>query len=512
MSTGTILTEATIASSTSPADRHFETDHLHADLKGRSIRGGAVTLGAQAIKFVLQMGSTAILARLITPADFGLVAMVSAVTGLIGVLGDLGLSAATVQRAEITHKQVSTLFWISVGASVALSVIAAALAPAIAWFYHEPRLIWITLAVSGTFVFGGLTAQHYALLVRQMRFGAMAAVQTLPLLASAAIGIALALAGWGYWALVTMGIVGTAGTALVAWIASGWWPGLPVRGSGVRSMLAFGGHLTGFNILSYLTRNGDNVLIGRFLGSAPLGIYAKAYGLLMMPIQQINAPVNGVVLPALSRLQDQPDRFRSYFLKAVGGLAFIGMPLTAFAFVDADSLVLTVLGPQWVGAVPIFRLLAPAALLGTINSAPAWIFTSLGRADRQLWWACISTPIILAGFAVGLVWGAAGVAASFSVTFGLCFVAFAADACRHSPVRFRDLAGAVIPPLGASAVAALLVFACQAVTHFAAPLRLAVDAALYALIYGTLCLTLPGGRAIVGSLRGQYGRKANRAR
>ena len=270
-------------------------------------------------------------------------------------------------------------------------------------------------------------------------------------------------------------------------------------------MLAFGGHLTGFNILSYLTRNGDNILIGRFLGSAPLGIYAKAYGLLMLPVQQINAPVYGVILPALSRLQSQPDRYRNYFLRAVQGLAFLGMPLSVFAFIDARPLILTILGPRWVGAAPIFRLLAPAALVGTINSAPAWLFTSLGRTDRQFLWAAISTPVILAGFAVGLIWGAEGVAASFSITFGLCFVLYALDACRHSPVRFTDLVGAVIPPLGASAAAALVIFTCRFLTPTQVHAQLAVDAGAYIVAYTVACLLLPSGRALARLLLGHLG-------
>jgi PST family polysaccharide transporter len=261
-------------------------------------------------------------------------------------------------------------------------------------------------------------------------------------------------------------------------------------------MLAFGGHLTGFNLLNYLTRNGDNVLLGRFLGPGPLGIYSKAYGLLMLPVQQINAPVNGVILPALSRLQNQPDQYRRYYLRAVECLSFIGMPMIVFAFTDAQPLVLTALGPKWMGAVQIFRLLAPAALVGTINSAPGWIFTSLGRTDRQLFWAVVSSPIILVGFIIGLHWGAAGVAVSFSLTFGLSFLLFAADACRHSPVRIQDLGFALLPPLFVSVAAALITGACGLLFHSTAAARLVFDALVFAASFSTLCLLFPGGRRV----------------
>ncbi len=475
-------------------DRFFTTSHLHADLKGRSIRGGAVMLAAQVVKFAIQLASTAILARLLMPADFGIVAMVTAFTGLLWMLGDMGLASATIQRAEITHKQVSTLFWINIGFSLLISAVVASLAPVIAWFYHEPRLTMVTLVLAGPFVFSGLTNQHYALLTRQMRFNAMALVQTLPQLVSALVAIGLAKAGWHYWALVLNGIVGGGVTVLLAWVASGWRPAWPSRCAGVGSMLGFGGHLMCYNLLTYFTRNTDNVLIGRFLGSGPLGIYSKAYALLIFPVQQINAPVNGVVLPALSRLQGQPDSYRRFFLRAVEGVAFIGMPIIVFAFVDARLLVLTLLGPNWLGAVEIFRLLAPAALVGTISSAPEWIFTSLGKTNRLLLWAAISSPIILAGFTVGLKWGAAGVAASFSITFTLCFALFIIDACRQSPVRLRDFALVLSPPFIVSAAAALIVNFAGHLLHFHSAARLFIDAVLFSVAYSALCLVFKGGR------------------
>jgi uncharacterized membrane protein len=145
-------------------------DHLKADLRGRSVRGGILTVIGQGVGFILQIISTVVLARLLTPADYGLVAMVAAVSGLVQIFADAGLSQATIQRPEVNHRQVSTLFWINVGFSFLLMVVLSALAPALAWFYGEPRVALITLVVAGTFLFGGLTVQHDALLRRQMRF------------------------------------------------------------------------------------------------------------------------------------------------------------------------------------------------------------------------------------------------------------------------------------------------------------------------------------------------------
>jgi PST family polysaccharide transporter len=431
-------------------DHHFRTDHLMSDLKGRSIRGGAVTVSSQALKFILNTGSTAVLARLLTPADFGLIAMVAAFTGFVTLFRDLGLSTATVQRVEITHDQVSTLFWINVAMSVVLMLIAAALAPVIAWFYGEPRLTWIMLAISGTFPFGGLSAQHTALMRRQMRFTALAMVEIVSLLVGIAVAIVMAWRGFSYWSLVAMGAANGAATMAMCWLLSGWRPGLPRQRSGVMPMLTFGSGLTGFNILNYFTRNADNVIIGFTLGSGPLGIYSKAYGMLLMPIRQFNAPIAAVMQPALSRLQNDPVRYRRAYLRAVSMLAFIGMPLVAFLFVAADDVIRVFLGPGWGGAVPVFRWLAPAALLGTINVAPGWLCTTLGRSRVQVNWALFSAPITVASFLIGSRWGINGVAAGFSITWCWLLLLFIAMACRRSPVSLLDLAKSIGPILSAA--------------------------------------------------------------
>ncbi|HMB96433.1 MAG TPA: oligosaccharide flippase family protein, partial [Tepidisphaeraceae bacterium] len=230
------------------SQRHFRTDHFHADLRIRSIRGGAVTLAAQSGKFTLQLCSTMILARLLTPADFGLVAMVTAITGFIGLFKDLGLSQATVQREHITHAQVSTLFWINVIASALLMMLIAALAPVIALLYHEPRLMWITLALAGSFIFSGLVVQHQALLRRQMKFTTLVLIELVSLLISVMIALILAVNGLHYWALVAQTIVQAIAYCALIWLCCDWRPQRWSRGSGVRTMLAFGRDLTGFNV------------------------------------------------------------------------------------------------------------------------------------------------------------------------------------------------------------------------------------------------------------------------
>jgi len=425
----------------------FDTEYLKADLKGRSVRGGAITIAAQWTRFCFQMASMIVLARLLTPQDFGLIAMVMVVTGFVTRFKDMGLSLATVQRAEINHAQISTLFWINLLLSFGLMLIAAALAPAITWFYGEPRLALITIALASGIFFGGLTIQHQALLRRQMRFGILAAID----IVSISIGIfAAIIAAWygaGYWSLVIMQLSAAVTHAVAAWFACGWRPGLPVRGSGVRKMLAFGGYLTGYDLVNYFARNGDNLLIGKFWGAGQLGLYSKAYALLMLPIQQITTPVAAVAIPALSRLQNEPERYRTYYYRAISMIAFITMPLVAMLAALSDEVIVIVLGGQWAGASPIFKVLAFAAFFQPLVSTTVCVYVSLGQTKRMMYWGAIAVPIILLSFVVGLSWGALGVAISYTTCFlTIIMVPSLAFAFRYSPIRVVDFFRALSYP------------------------------------------------------------------
>ena len=418
----------------------FDTSHLKTDLKGRSVRGGAVTMAAQGMRFFLQMGSTVVLARLLTPQEFGLIAMVTAVTGFVVMFKDMGLSMATVQKDEINHGQISTLFWINVALSIGVMLVVAALAPVIAWFYDEPRLTWITLALAGAFIFGGLTIQHQALLRRNMHFGRLALIQIISMLVGIVAAIIAAWYGAGYWALVIMQLATAVTSAIAVWVACGWRPGRPVRRSGVREMLAFGGNLTGFNFLNYFARNADNLLIGKFWGSGSLGLYSRAYGLLMLPIRQINAPLAAVAIPTLSRLQDDSERYRRYYLKTISLIAFITMPAVMFMIVMSEEIIRIVLGSQWMGAIPIFSFLGIAALAQPIANANGWLLATQGRVNELLRWGFIGGTMAVMSIVAGLPWGGTGVAACYALSGLLIRTPLSFwYVCRKGPIRSRDI-------------------------------------------------------------------------
>jgi PST family polysaccharide transporter len=427
------------------------------NLGQRTARGGFITIISQGSKFFLSMVGTIILARLLLPEDYGLVGMVAVVTGFISVFKDLGLSAATIQKSEITNEQVSTLFWLNVSLSAGLMIVTAALAPAVAWFYGEPKLTAITLAYAAGFLFGGLTVQHEALLRRRMRFAALATAEIISLVISIFVAIVLAWRGARYWALIASQLTLGFTYLIVIWSACRWRPGLPVRNSGVRSMLAFGGRLTGFSVVNYFARNLDNMLIGRFWGAAQLGLYARAYQLLLLPIDQINTPITSVAVPALSRLKDEPERYRSAYLRLLEKVALLTMPLMAFMIASSEQLIRIVLGEKWLGVSRIFALLGIAGLVQPIANTTGWLFVTQGRTAEMFKWGLIGSTIIMFAIIGGLSWGAVGVAASYSLTITIVVVPLLLwYVTRTGPVRMMDFY-TTLAPIAIASVSSLAI-------------------------------------------------------
>jgi PST family polysaccharide transporter len=478
---------------------YFENEHLLKDLHGKSFRGGIAILLGQGLKFLLQTISTITLARLLKPADFGLIAMVAAFTGLVGLWTDLGLSNAVVQRAKITHAQVSALFWINCALGTGVTLVVAALSPAIGWFYHEPRLVGITLAFSSVFLLAGLTVQHRALMRRQMRFITINVIDGISMAVGIVVAVVMAWLRFGYWSILGMQIAASCCTCVLFWVTCHWRPARFQRKVGMRSMVAFGANVTAYQLLNYTTRNFDNVIIGRLIGPIALGIYSKAYGLLMLPLVQINWPLSSVMLPALSRLQDNPKEYAKLYLRATRAMCLITMPIIVFTAFLAYDTVHVMLGWQWSNAAPVFRLLAPAAVASAMAFAPNWICQSLGWPRRQLHFALVCAPVCVAGFVIGIRWGVTGVAASFSLTYTILFGAFVIYAAAGSPIRSSQILTSCWSVLWRSCVAGFVAWILRRdVLPAARPIvALVICAVVFAIVYLAILISSETNRAIL---------------
>ena len=479
----------------------LSTDHLQADLKGHSVRGGFLTIGSQGTQYLIAFVSTVVLARILTPTDFGLVAMVVAITGLGQAFADLGLSEATIQSQEINHNQVSTLFWINVGIGAVLTVITICLAPVLAWFYKQPSVEKITFVFSLTFLICGLRVQHEAILRRQMRFSALAFRDILSLSLGVTVSILMALKGARYWALVAQPLTTNFIQLVLSWLLVKWIPSLPRRGAKVRSMITFGGNVAASYLIMNVNRSAGNTLVGWYSGAGPLGLYSRAYNLLMLPVRQLSAPAGSVVIPAFSRLQDSPERLARHYLRAIGLIAWIGTPVFGFLFVAAEPLITLVLGAKWEEAAPVFQLLVISALGHLLFESALWLFISRGESRRLLQLLMIVSPIIICSFAIGLPFGIKGVALSSSLALIGMLPWIMSFSFRGTPLTLRGLGRALLLPVVLSLFGISLAMFAQ---HLFKPVGIQMELSVLVLGFASaylLAALIPAVRNEVASFR-----------
>jgi O-antigen/teichoic acid export membrane protein len=478
------------------------------DLKEKTIRGGLARLCAQGANFVLRLGSLMVLARLLGPRDFGLVGMVTAFTGVLTLFRDFGLSAAAIQRADVTEAQLSTLFWINVFVGILLGLLAIAGAPAISAFYHEPRLFMVTVVLAAGFLFNAAGVQHSALLQRHMRFTALAVINTVSLIVGTVIAIGGAKAGYGYWALVVMTITVPLVSTIGFWLTAGWIPGLPQRRAGIRSMMRFGGTVTLNALVSYVATNSEKVLLGRFWGVDALGIYGRAYQLINIPTDNLNSAAGEVAFSALSRLQGEPLRLKSYFLKGYSVLLAMTLPITIACALFANEMIVVILGPKWAAAVDIFRLLAPTILVFALINPLFWLLCSLGLVGRSLKMGLIIAPVMIGSYLIGLPHGPKGVAFAYSTVMMLLVIPIIAWSVNGTVISLREVLLAVSRPLASSIVAGALAFEVRLVYgRSLSPLAgLVLESAVLLVTFVGMLLFASGQKALyLGLLRGLRG-------
>ena len=478
------------------------------DLKERTIRGGLARGCAQAAYFVIRLGSFMILARLLGPKDFGLVGMVTAFTGVLDLFRDFGLSVATVQRTNVTEEQISTLFWINIVFGAVLAVITLAMAPVIAAFYHEPRLVGVTAALALGFVFNAAGIQHSAILQRNMRFTTMAVIGVTAMALGTTVAIIGARAGYGYWALVANTVSIPLMVTIGSWLATRWIPSKPHRRSGIRSILRFGGAVTFNGLVVYAATNLEKVLLGRFWGPTAIGIYGRAYQLVNIPISNLNTAAGEVAFSALSRLQDDPPRRKRYFLKGYSLVLALTLPITVACALFAKDVVVVVLGPKWIDAAPIFRWLAPTILVFATANPLSWLLMASGLIGRLTKMSLFIAPIMVVAYLIGLPHGPTGVACAYSVVMTLWLIPLIAWAVHGTEISVWDILRTVGPPLLSSLVAGSVAFVVGlAFGQALAPLaRLTLEATSLAITFlGMLLFALGQKSLYVDVVRGLFG-------
>jgi PST family polysaccharide transporter len=383
------------------------------DLRDKTLSGlkwsGATHLACQALQFAISV----IVARALSPQEFGLMGMVAVFSGLAGVFNGLGLGTALVQKQKLEERHLSTIFWVNVACGASMTAGFAAAAPAISNFYGEPTLRALTLATGLTFILGSLGIVHRNIMIRAMDFRGLFIIETTAVVVAGVVAVAGAVTGWGVWSLVAQSLVFTAVYTLMLWRLSTWRPVLSVDGAAVRELWGFSSNLLGYNVLKFSDRNLDNLLIGRFIGPGALGIYARAYGLMLLPIDQVSTVLTRVMFPALSVLQGDLDSVKRIYLRATRAIALVSFPMMLGLLVVADPLILTMYGEKWRGAVPLIQIFCLTGLSQSIGTTVGWIYNSLGRTDIQLQWAVFTFVVRSISFVIGLKWGVFGVTVAY---------------------------------------------------------------------------------------------------
>jgi PST family polysaccharide transporter len=419
----------------------------------KGLHATVMLMASQFGKLVLLLLSTVVLVRLLPPHDFGLMAMAATVTNFMILFKDVGLTAATAQQHTLSHAQVSSLFWLNQLFALALTGLTLLMAPVLGVFYAQPELVPGIMVMAVGFMLGGLGAQHDALLRRTMRFGSVAVIDVSAVALGVMAAVALALEGWGWWALVAQRLVQLAFYSTACWLVCGWRPGLVFRWQEIKQQFHFGAHVSLFNLANYGSRNGDNILIGWYWGAVQLGFYAKAYDMLVGPLFQLTQPLSNLMQPLLGRLRDQPKRYKAAYHRVVMPANLLLLPLGGIMLVFPDAAVRLVFGNGWEAAVPVVFWLSLAVMTQVVGSSSGWLFISQQRSGSFALVGLVTAAITLASFAVGLTYGIGAVACAYVLGYVVVQqpVMFWL-AGKQGPVQFKDIYATLLPTLAAAAV------------------------------------------------------------
>lgn len=412
---------------------------------GRQFASGAIWIS---VARVWQVGTSliaaAVLARLLAPSDYGVVAMVTVITGFINIFRTLGTTSAVIQRRYINPAFLASIFWANVLLGLLATAAGIILAPGLAGFYEQPLVEPVMFWLSFSFLVSGMSSTQEAILARAMQFRTIAVVEVTASLCYAATGVGMAMTQYGVWSLVGGTLAMNACSAAMLISATRFFPKPQMDWKELKGVVSFSLNLAGFNVLNYFGRNTDSFLIGRFLGAASLGYYQFAYTLMLFPIQNISHQLGRVLLPALSHLQDDDQAFRKTYLRSCAAIAIVTFPMMVGLMATATPLILTLLGPRWLPVARIITVLAAVGMMQSVLVTVGNIYIAKGRTDLLLRTAILSNALVIPAFVIGLQWGAFGVAVAYALAYTFVSYFLFAYAFRLIDLRMSEFAGSLL--------------------------------------------------------------------
>ncbi|MCZ2813417.1 lipopolysaccharide biosynthesis protein [Modestobacter sp. VKM Ac-2979] len=457
----------------------------------------ASRLGTQ----VIQFASLLALARILAPEDFGVATVTATVTGFAAIFVELGFGTALVQRRELNERVLATAFWLNLALGVSIAALLSLLAPLFATFFGQPSLAYLVPIASLSFVLSFNVVQT-SILRREMDFRRLGFISVVNVVVTAVVGISGALAGWGALALVVAGVAATAANTAQSWMYVRWRPRTLPKMQEARSLWLYSRGLLGYSTVNYWSRNADSLLIGKVLGAAALGYYARAYNLMLLPVGQMRTVLTTVLFPALSRAQEDGRRFSKSWLMATKAAWLAGTPMAAGMAVTAPALVEVLLGERWLTIVPVLVLLScsiPAQLLG-VNTGP--VFQARAKTGLQFRLGLASSGITVACMAAGLPFGIVGVATGYLVASWFAAIIPLLPALRLADVRLSDLLRAISYSTACTVVMAGVVAITPAVIPKSSVMSVVLGAQVTVGLIVYLALLAAGERRFIRELMG----------
>lgn len=445
---------------------NLDQERSREGLKQTAVSGFKWAALAHGVRLVVHFVTTAILATLLVPEDFGLVAMAMVVVGLVYLFRDFGAGAAIVDQAKLDHETASTLFWANVLLGAALSGLVALSAPLVAMAYREPHLTPVLQMLGFSVLLGSLGVVPHSLLQRRLRFKVLARIEILALVAGGATGVSMAILGRGVWALVYQTLVTIGSHSAMVLLCGAFVPSLAFRRERLRGLRQYGLHLAGFDVVHWFTRNIDQLLVGVVLGVTALGYYALACRLLLHPIQGVSAVVSRVAVPIYARIRNDHARMRNAHLKLTGAVAMLMFPAMVGMVLVCQPMVVSFLGPEWLPMLPLIGIFALVGMLHCMGSTAAPIFRAKGRTDLMFRWGVLVAAVTGLACGVGLLWGVLGVACAYALaTLAMAWPGLHIP-CYQIGLPVKELGSYLLPALKATGAMAVCTLAARLLVAF----------------------------------------------
>lgn len=412
---------------------------------------------SQLARVIAQVIGVLVLTRLLPASDFGLIAMATVVTGFANRFRDLGTSSAVIHRQDVTQSLLSSVFWFNTLVGFIWTILLIALSPVFAYVFSEPKLEGALFYLSFSFLISGLGMLQQAILEKHHEFRKIAAIEIASAVLGLFVSIIAATHGAGVFSLVLQTLVSASTLTLGFWYISGWKPD-QCSIDETKSFYRFSRHFLGFNILNYLARHSDDILVGRFLGSVALGYYSVGYKIMLLPIQNFTSVVTRAVYPKLCESQGDHLAMSQVYLRTIASIIFFTAPVMTGLFVLRDLLVELLLGKQWMPVANLIAWFAPVGMLQSVGAVLGTICLSIGRTDVMLRWSAIGSPVVVTAFILGINWGVEGVAKAYCIASILLFIPSIHVPAKLIGLKVKEVLSAIFPSIITSILMAIFVY------------------------------------------------------